>query len=40
MQDGKLINNREQVNFNIGKLPRLGQTKRSVWFNKRRYGNL
>lgn len=32
--------NRQSVNDSIGRLPNMGNTRRTVWFNKRRFSNI
>lgn len=40
MQDKHIVTTRDQVNRNYSKLPHISQTKRSVWFDKRRFSNI
>lgn len=40
MQDNNVITTRERVNSNYNKLPYVNQSKRNVWFGKRRYSNI
>lgn len=40
MQNENIITNRERVNKNISRLNGIGKSSRTIWFAKRRYGNL